>query len=270
MESLEGVCVKSLRLLNVSHYHQRAGSHPQGVAIASGQCCIEVMTGGRGWVEFEGEWLELAAGDLLWHQAGDFTIGRSDFENPYRCLAVRFSLNDEAQTGLPRMSYWGELDEVKRFTREAVSLFVDDRFSNEELGYYLYSRLRFQVQLHQHRQRGHELPVQLRRVLQRIETDFAEPITMALLAEQAGWSEPHLHAVFKQHIKQTPHQLLIERRVRAAKERLSSSANPIKQIAVECGFSSAAAFCAIFKRSSGRTPARYRIEQQRWQVTPAH
>lgn len=250
-----------LKLENVNHYHQRHGMHPHPLALSAHSVCIELLTGGRGWVLSDDQWVEVKPGDLICHQAGHYTIGRSDFENPYSCLAVRFTRDTEGWLDVPRLSHWAERDEVKRFTQEAVALYVDERFDNQHLGEYLFSRLVFQARLFHFHRRDERLPAPLRRVLHRMEYDYAEPLPLVELSELAGWSEPHLHAVFRQHLRLSPHQYLIERRLRAAKERLSSSNAPIKQIAVECGFSSAAAFCAAFRRHAGRTPATYRREQ---------
>ncbi|MBA3684155.1 MAG: hypothetical protein H0W72_02825, partial [Planctomycetes bacterium] len=65
-------------LLHVSDYRQAAGRHPTPIRALAGQERIELVTDGRGWVQHEGAWHAVAAGDLLWECAGDWTIGRSD------------------------------------------------------------------------------------------------------------------------------------------------------------------------------------------------
>ena len=114
------------KLLAVLHYHQRPGCHPTPATFKNGEQCFELVTSGRGWVEIKGKWIEVNPGDLLWHRPGDWTIGRSDFQHPYSCLAVRFYDPAMKLPRVPRITRWEELDEVKRFTGEVVRLHADD------------------------------------------------------------------------------------------------------------------------------------------------
>jgi len=224
---------------------------------------VELVTGGCGWVWDHERWAPLQPGALVWHIAGDRTIGRSDPEDPYRCLAVEFQVARRRVRRAPRITWWRELDEVQRFTYEAVRTFLDDRFDRETLGIYLFGRLQFQARLHGRRAGPEDLPEPLRRVLQQIESRYAEPLSLEELAREAEWSVPHLHAVMKEKMGRSPHQLLIQRRLQAARVRLAASRDPVKQIAVECGFGSATAFCHLFRKATGQTPASYRNDQWR-------
>lgn len=259
---MTGFSSRRVELTGVFHYHQRAGVHPSGRTIQRGMRCIELVTGGRGEVEVAGEWLPVSVGTLLWHYPGDGTIGRSVFDDPYRCLSVSFKTADRSPREVPRLSYWRDMDEVLRLTREVVGLFADERFDREVLADYLIGRLYFQARLDHWRRRDRMLPAPLGRVLAMIDDHYGEDLPVERLAQAAGWSVPHLHEVFREHMDQTPHQYLIERRLRAARERLMATAQPVKSIAVDCGFSSAAAFCTVFRRMTGQSPAAFRKEQE--------
>jgi len=249
------------RLLGLSHYHQRPGIHPFPNRFETGIQCIELVTGGRGWLQVDGEWREVTPGDLLWHIPGDFTIGRSDFENPYSCLAARFHHGGGVIRQVPRLTRWEEVDEVQRFTREVVQLHADDGFDSQVLLRYIISRLRFQAELHLRRQKEHGLPVELRRAMEMLNRDYAEALPLRELAQAAGWSVPHLHDRFKEHTGMSPHQALIRRRIQAARELLAGTNDPIKSVAANCGFSNVAAFCAQFKKITRLSPAEYRKRQ---------
>ncbi len=248
-------------LLGLSHYHQRAGVHPAAVRFENGMQCFELMTGGRGWVQVDGEWKEVNPGDLLWHIPGDSTVGRSDTGNPYSCLAVRFYNGVIAQRPVPRITRWEELDEVQRFTREVVQLHADDAFDSQVLLRYIISRLHFQAELHLHRQKNHGLPVELRRAMEMLNGGYAGPLRLRELAHAAGWSVPHLHDRFKEHTGLSPHQALIRRRIQAARELLAGTNDPIKSVAGNCGFPNVAAFCAQFKKITRLSPTEYRKRQ---------
>ena len=221
---------------------------------------MELVTDGRGWVEVGGEWREVVVGDLLWHMPGDCTIGRSDFKNPYSCLAVRFQDADRRRR-VPRLTRWEELDEVRLFTHQVVHLHADDAFDSQVLLDYILSRVRFQAELYLRLHRARGLPVELQQVLEIVNRRYAEPLRLTELAAGAGWSVPHLHDRFKECLDLSPHQALIRRRVQAARELLASTNDPIKSVAGKCGFTTASAFCVQFRKVTRLSPKEYRDRQ---------
>jgi AraC-like DNA-binding protein len=223
--------------------------------------CIEIVTDGRGWVDIDGEWIEINPGDLLWHIAGDSTIGRSDPTNPYSCLAVRFQDGDRPPRRVPRLTRWEEIDEVRLFTHQVVQLHADDAFDSDVLLRYILSRIHFQAELYLRIQRERGLPMELQQVLEIVNRRYAEPLRLSELANVAGWSVPHLHDRFKERLGFSPHQGLIRRRIQVARELLASTNDPIKSVAGKCGFSTAAAFCVQFKKSTQLSPKEYRERQ---------
>ncbi len=247
-------------ILSCMHYHQAHGRHPAARQVPAGQEQVELVTSGRGWIEQGDRLVEVTAGALVWHMPGDRTICRSDWEDPYRCLSVQLAVDPAPPTPrrAPRLSRWPDVEEARRLTREAVRYFVDERFDRGVLLAWIYGRLVFQAAAYHHRAPESGLPAGLSRVLEAIEADYAQPLHVRELADLAGWSVAHLHDMFRRHLEVSPHQALIGRRVRAARERLASTNQPIKQIARECGFSSDAAFCRRFRHVDGQTPAAYR------------
>ncbi len=248
-------------LIRVGHYYQPPGRHPKSQPILPRTYCLELVTGGRGWVEIEGQWTEVRVGAILWHQPGDSTIGRSDFEDPYRCLSLRVRVLDGSPRPVPRLTWWQNLDAARRFADEAVQLFASDRLERSVLRDYIVSRLRLQAELYLHEAPRQALAAELQRVLAYLENHYAESLRMEALAEVAQWSVPHLHACFREALGQSPHQHLIERRIEAARVQLAGTNDPIKQVAADCGFSNASALCVQFRRHTGLTPAAYRRRQ---------
>jgi AraC-like DNA-binding protein len=223
--------------------------------------CIELVTGGRGAIEIEGEWREVTPGDIFWHVAGDGTIGRSDFLNPYSCLAVGFRNAEDRVRRVPRLTRWEELDEVRLFTHQVVQLHADGAFDSHVLLNYILSRVHFQAELFLRIQKERGLPTELQKVLEIVNRRYAEPLRLAELAEGAGWSVAHLHDRFKERLGFSPHQALIRRRMQVARELLASTNDPIKSVAAQCGFPTASAFCVQFKRSTQLSPKEYRGRQ---------
>ena len=96
------------------------------------------------------------------------------------------------------------------------------------------------------------------RVLNHIHQNFAEPLTIATLADIAALSPSGLHRTFLRHTSQTVSQYLIRLRIGRACALLSSTALPIGQIAGDVGYDSLANFNRQFKALKGNTPRQYR------------
>lgn len=243
----------------IAHYHQPPGVHPTANTLPAGRECVELVTGGEGALWHDERWVAVGAGDLLWHMPGEQTIGRSRFDDPYRCLAVRLTV-PPGGTGrrVPRLSRWDDLDDVRAFTRTAVRYFVDERFDRDALLAYVFGRLLFQARLHHHLAPAPDTPIQLRRALRAIDSGYGQQLLLTDLAALAGCSVPHLHALFRRHFGTSPHQFLIQRRLRAARERLVATDQPVKRIAADCGFADAPGFCRLFRRVVGCSPGEHR------------
>jgi len=250
-------------LTGLFHYYQPPGCHPLGSVIPPGYERVELVTGGRGWILDREEWRAVAPGDLIWNKPGDHTIGRSDFANPYRCLAISLQTGLSEGLGLPRFSRWPALEEVEAFARETTKLFFHDRFDRGILCRYVIGQLLFRMELHHQRASESRLPLPLRSVLTHLERRYTTPCRIDDLARMADCSPAHLHALFRTHLRSSPHQWLINRRLRAAREKLESTHEPIKRIAVECGFPDTAAFTKTFRQHLGITPSRYREQARR-------
>ncbi|XHR28941.1 MAG: helix-turn-helix domain-containing protein [Chthoniobacteraceae bacterium] len=222
---------------------------------------VEVVTGGRGWVVIGDQEAEVTAGAVLWHHEGDQTISRSDPEAPYRCLNAVFQApRNRGRRRVPRLTWWRDLEAIEAFITETVRAYVDDRFERHALLAYTYGRLLFQARLWEQTSGRSRLPEKLRQALELIEQ---RPASLRDLARHVGWSVAHLHEVCRETLQATPHELALRHYMKIARERLAGSDRPLKQIATECGFSSASAFCHAFKHRLGLTPLEYRKLNQR-------
>jgi AraC-like DNA-binding protein len=242
----------------VSHYHQDPDKHPRAQVIPDRYERVELVTGGRGWVEHEEDWVEVAAGSLIWQVEGDSTIGRSDFSDPYRCLSINFRVERGRKRHVPRITRWSDLIAVRAFTDELVDLWIEKSMANEILTAYAYGRLTIQASLAHKRYEKSGLPKPLRRSEALIEQRFSKPLKIADLARAAECSAPYLHELYRRYLDGSPHQAIMERRLRQACLRLSSTNDPIKQIGLDVGFSTPAAFSHAFKRYARMTPLAYR------------
>jgi AraC family transcriptional regulator len=95
-------------------------------------------------------------------------------------------------------------------------------------------------------------------VLDLIESDLAEDLSLKVLAATAGLSEYHFLRMFKHSTGYTPHQYVIIQRIERSKELLKKTDMSITEIAYMLGFSSCAHFTHHFRRKTGTKPSELR------------
>ena len=100
--------------------------------------------------------------------------------------------------------------------------------------------------------------VRLRRVLDFIEANLSEKITIQQLADIAGLSMFHFSRVFKGAMHQAPYQYVQVRRLNHAQALIETSNQSIVDIGLSCGFSNQAHFTSAFVKAMGMPPGRYR------------
>ena len=95
-----------------------------------------------------------------------------------------------------------------------------------------------------------------------IQENYAEKLTLEQIADAASISTRECLRCFRESIRQSPTDYLIEYRVQVAKKLLETTNLSITEIALRCGFNSNSYFTKIFHRSCGKTPNAYRKELQ--------
>ena len=98
----------------------------------------------------------------------------------------------------------------------------------------------------------------LLRVLDFIEAHYDQPLSLDLLAAEAGISRYHFALVFKRSVGRSPHRYVHEVRLRCATAMLRSTEKSVFDIALSCGFASASHFAAAFRAVHGETPSAFR------------
>ncbi|MDR3513864.1 MAG: AraC family transcriptional regulator [Caulobacteraceae bacterium] len=91
-----------------------------------------------------------------------------------------------------------------------------------------------------------------------IEQRFAEPLSMAQLAREAGTNESKLTHQFKGRFGLTVFDYLRKVRMERASFLLRETNLPVTQIALEIGYEHPANFATAFKRSFGQSPRAFR------------
>lgn len=101
-------------------------------------------------------------------------------------------------------------------------------------------------------------PVSLARVRDMIDTDPAQPFSLAQLAHAAGLSRFQLHRGFLRAFGVAPHGYILHRRVALARRLLKAGTAPA-QTALAAGFCDQSHLNRAFARQFGVSPGRYRL-----------
>ena len=96
---------------------------------------------------------------------------------------------------------------------------------------------------------------------------FAEPLTVADLAESARLSPAHFSREFHRAFGETPHAYVLTRRLERAAAMLRMTDRTVAEICIAVGLSSVGSFTTTFTRVYGKTPTAYRTG---WPPASAH
>lgn len=111
---------------------------------------------------------------------------------------------------------------------------------------------------------SHKAPLveQLSVVMQYIDDHLASDLSLEELAAQAHMSRSHFSALFKQLNGLSPWDFIVSRRISRAATLLRTTALPVTQIAIDCGFNTTANFNYAFRRQTNKTPTQYRKDMK--------
>ncbi|MDH0746214.1 AraC family transcriptional regulator [Pseudomonas sp. GD03842] len=101
-----------------------------------------------------------------------------------------------------------------------------------------------------------------RQLVEFIELNLAEPLSLGQLANLCALSEYHFARMFRESFGLPPHRYLLARRINRAREQLRNTRQPFGDIALACGFASASHFSNTFRQAMGATPGAYRLAFQ--------
>ena len=101
----------------------------------------------------------------------------------------------------------------------------------------------------------------LRRVLDFVEANLQDVITLTDLATAAGLTRMHFAARFKAATGLRPHDYVVQRRIEQAQTLLREPGAAIVDVALTVGFQTQAHFTTVFRRLVGQPPQMWRKSQ---------
>ena len=106
--------------------------------------------------------------------------------------------------------------------------------------------------------RAHTQDERIVKVLNHINTNIGNKISMDELANIACISKDYLTRLFKKELQTTPLNYVNKKRIQKAQLRIATETATIKEIAYQLGFNELCYFCRVFKNITGLTPVAYR------------
>lgn len=103
----------------------------------------------------------------------------------------------------------------------------------------------------------------MRRVKFHLTQNYASPVSLEKLAQRFEISAANLSRLFRHEFGVGFSRYLTELRLESAVALLNSTALPISEVAMRCGFSTSGYFIRIFRRHFGVTPKDYRRRERR-------
>jgi AraC family transcriptional regulator len=99
---------------------------------------------------------------------------------------------------------------------------------------------------------------QRRLLVEYIDAQLAEAISLGQLAALCALSEYHFARMFRETFGLPPHQYVLARRLARARHLLRHTLQPLGEVALACGFASASHFTNRFRQALGAAPGEYR------------
>lgn len=102
----------------------------------------------------------------------------------------------------------------------------------------------------------------LRKVRDRIDREYAQPLDVEALARGVGMSSGHLSREFRRAYGEPPYSYLMTRRIERAMALLQRGDLSVTEVCFEVGFQSLGTFSTRFTELTGVPPSVYRREQR--------
>jgi AraC family transcriptional regulator len=108
--------------------------------------------------------------------------------------------------------------------------------------------------------RGGLAPTRLKRVLEYVDSNLDQEISLTNLAEAAGLSAAHLCTAFRHSTGKSPHQFLMQARIERAKDLLRRPGLRVIDAAIASGFKNPQHFARVFRSAFHLTPTQFKME----------
>ncbi len=198
-------------------------------------------------------------GAVFCHRGGQRSVSVSPPESCYGCYVVWFECGRGGfPADWPRVFQWKDRKSMHAFMEEMLHAFHYAALDRDVVGNLILARLGFELERSRSLARGQAVHPRLSLATDFINRNYAKPLSLDDVARAADVSVSHLHMLFREHLGESPHQYLIQRRMRVAGHALASGKQSIKAVAAEVGYPNAENFCRAFRKFFTRSASEYR------------
>jgi AraC-like DNA-binding protein len=247
-----------LRLTRAGTYKSPLGGSRKPASVDPNELLFEIIHEGSVYGMEEKPVLH-GEGAVFCHRAGQVSVSDSPPESYYSCYVVWFDCPDEEfRRDWPRCFQWKDRKSMHAFMEEMLQAFHDSTLDRDVIGGLILARLEFELERSRSLERAQDVHPQLSLATDFINRNYAQPLSLDDVAKAAEVSVSHLHMLFRAHLGESPHQYLIQKRMRIAGHALATGNQSIKVVAAEVGYPNAENFCRAFRKFFGRSASEYR------------
>lgn len=225
---------------------------------------LEYVVEGEGYVRIDNEIKKVEKGDAYLLSPYKEHLYYSSKENPYKKIWVNFTGTlaealfkafDLRHDVYKNLDLKDDFDDL--FKLEAIS-------KNEDIIYPLSTKIitgmfaKIKQHMNEFAQFDNSIENQ---IIQYFINNYNDDLRLDYISEKFNVSKSKIIYIFKNKFKLTPHQFLINKRIEKTKILLQSPLYSIKDIADMVGFNDSNNLIKTFKKSTGKTPEKYRKEK---------
>jgi AraC-like DNA-binding protein len=254
---------------SVGRYNGMPDHRVERVADSFPYFNLHYVASGEGFVEEDGVWRRLQAGDAFFYFPNRHQKYRSSEDNPWDIYWMHFYGERLAELlteqGLRRSIVW-TTSRHDLLLEHFEGLFREIRSRNflrpsllSMLAYGIVTEFATQVVPHSLHRNSRGTPRALADLLPSIQETACEPFSLEHWSERLGISPYYFCKIFRKTVQMTPMDFITMCRIRQAKQKLLDDPDfPVHLVAEACGYSSVSYFIKRFKEKEGVTPTAYR------------
>lgn len=256
-------------------------SHTFGPSVRN-EYLVHVVVSGKGTYTLDDKTYELCAGMIFLIWPGVSTIYKADDADPWSYVWFAFNgAKAEAVLGYAGLSKDSPVSTVPDTTPyvncvmgilEACQLTFSNEFKREAYLYTLAAQLG--DDLHKNTSAASEYEYSYKtyvnHALDYIENNYYNNIRISAIADYIGINRSYLTICFKKVMNMSPHEYLIEYRIRQAKNMLKTTSLSISEIAEKVGYTDSLAFSKVFKNHIGISPKTFRRQYKNSAKEPSN
>lgn len=199
--------------------------------------------------------------DISIFRPGQKRSGYTIPEHPWHFISINFDLlfNDDSKGNFDKLFFFKQKgnNEIRNKIIEISKLWANNNMLSRMKCKMLLQEILFLLLSEHYYEKLSHTHVKMNEIISFIEKNYTNNITSNKLSEISGLSISYLRKIFHDTFGISPHNYIIDLRIKKAKELLSSGEFNVSETAFLCGFNDVFYFSKMFKRKTGAAPSTY-------------